>query len=224
MENNELLNGFSADEKTAYLTSIASIATADHSASQEEKDYLNLLSEKANLTDEQKKQVIKSAASNNEENLKVSLDKLKNSELKYSLMTDLSNFAESDGNFTDDEKQNISKIAEYLGINQEQMSAINAFVKKTSETQVDPEKLNNPNILSALGLEDKFKNSGLNFGSIAKGLLGVVGPMLLSRFLGRNMGGNNSNSGLGGGLGSVISSLNGGRGMGGLGGLLSSIL
>jgi hypothetical protein len=55
MENNEpLLAGHTDQEKGAYLGAIASIATADRQASQEELDSLAELCDAARLNDQQK--------------------------------------------------------------------------------------------------------------------------------------------------------------------------
>src|SRR5262245_43106661 len=99
MEKNEgvmtesILQGHSDQEKAAYLAAIASIATADKQASPEEMNYITKLCEAAGLPDEQKQRVLKAAKEISGEELKQSLDILNNSQLKYSLITDLMAFA-----------------------------------------------------------------------------------------------------------------------------------
>ena len=240
MEQNEkLLKDYSDIEKGSYLGAIASIATADRTASEEELEYIQTLAESADLSPEQKEAVQRAATELSGEELQACLDNLKQSELRFSLVTDLIAFAESDQNYTPEEKANIEKIASYLNINQQQFSLLNQFVHKTAETKAEPEQMQQQGFLGSLGLEEKFKNSGINFGSLTKGLIGIAGPMILGSLLSRGMrrrGSGGMGGGLGGmltsglggmfgggGLGSLTSMLNGGRGIGSAGGLLSRI-
>src|SRR5438270_177835 len=94
MENNAtLLAGHTDQEKGAYLGAIASIATADRQASQGELDSLAELRDAAQITDQQKQAVLQAASNISDEELKQCLDILKNSELRFSLVTDLIAFA-----------------------------------------------------------------------------------------------------------------------------------
>ena len=236
MEQTEkLLKDYSDVEKGSYLGAIASIATADRTASEEELEYIQALADSAELSVEQKQTVERAATELSGEELQTCLNNLKGSDLRYSLVTDLIAFAESDQNYTEEEKANIEKIAQYLNINKQQFSLLDQFVKKTKETNAQPEEIQQQGFLGSLGLEDKFKNSGINFGSLTKGLLGFAGPMILGSLLSRGMRGRSGGGGMltgglggmfggGGGLGSLTSMLNGGRGLGSTGGLFSRIL
>ena len=245
MEHTEkLLKDYSDLEKGAYLGAIASIATADRTASEEEMEFIEALADSAELSPEQKEAVRRSATELSGEELNRCLEELKGSDLRFSLNTDLIAFAESDQNYSAEEKANIEKIAQHLNINQQQFSLLDQFVQKTKETEVAPEQVQQQGFLGSLGLEDKFKNAGINFGSLTKGLLGIAGPMILagmvSRGLGRRSGGLGgmlgggglggmlggglgSMLGGGGGLGSLTGMLSGGRGFRNSGGLLSRI-
>ena len=226
----KLLKDYSNMEKGAYLAAIASIATADRVASDEEIEYLEELAESAELSSDQK-EIIKNAATElTGEDLKKCLDILKKSDLRYSLVTDLITFAHSDQNYTDDEKANIEKIATYLEINNDQFSVLNEFVDETTETKVEPENMEKQGFFGSSGIEDKLKSAGINIGSLTKGLLGIAGPMILASLV--NKGIRRTTGGLGsalgggraGGFGSLISMLNGRRGIGSTGGLFSRIL
>ena len=233
-QTEKLLKDYSDVEKGSYLGAIASIATADRSASEEELEYIETLADSAELSPEQKEAVRRAATELSEDELQKCLDALKGSDLRFSLVTDLIAFAESDQNYTPEEKANIEKIARYLNINQEQFSLLGQFVEKTKTADVPPEDVKQQGFLGSLGLEEKFKNSGINFSSLAKGLLGIAGPMILASLVSRGMG---RRGGLGGmlggglmgglrrgGLGSLTGMLNGGRGFGSTGGLLSRVL
>src|SRR5215213_5183703 len=94
-----LLKDYSDMEKGAYLGAIASIATADHSATEEELDYLMALADSAELSEEQKDGVARAATELTPDELKRCIDILKTSELRFSLITDLISFAKADGNY-----------------------------------------------------------------------------------------------------------------------------
>ncbi len=247
MEQQEvLLKDYSDMEKGAYLGAIASIATADHSATEEELEYLMALADSAELSEEQKQVVSRAATELSEDELKRCIEILKTSELRFSLVTDLISFAKADEHYTEEEKANIEKIAQQLNINQHQFSLLDEFAQKTTDKNVQAvADTKQPGFLSSLGLdglENKFKNSGINMGSLTKGLLGVAGPIILGSLLSRGMrgrGGGGLNpfgmgggggigglggGGFGGGFGSLIGMLSGGRGFGRSGGLLGRIL
>jgi uncharacterized tellurite resistance protein B-like protein len=246
MENEKILHDYSDVEKGAYLGAIASIATADRQATQEEIEYLNALADTAGLSAEQKEAVSQIANGVSPGDLQQCLDILKGSDLKYSLITDIIAFAKSDANYSDAEKTNIDKIAQYLGVNEEQVSALQQFVSKTAESGLPPEEVTKHGFLDSLGLGNVFKSSGLDKGNLTKNILGIAGPMILGALLSRGLRGRQGGGGaLGGmfgggggmfggggggmfpmgnsGLGGLFSMLSGGRGFSNSGGLLSSI-
>jgi len=251
MQNAEtILQGSTDMEKGAYLGDIASIATADREATPEEVQYLSTLADSAGLSGEQKEAVIKAASEISDEDVLRCLDVLKNSELKYSLVTDVIAFAKSDNNYSDSEQKSVQKMADYLGVNQQQFSLLDHFTDKAKElsssnnspaASTAPEAPPEPkSFLSSLGLEDKLQNAGINGSSLLKGLLGVAAPMLLANMvtsgLNRNRGYGGGMFGGGGGmfgggggmfgsgLGSVFSMFGGNRGFRSSGGLLSRVL
>lgn len=227
----KLLKDYNDLEKGAYLGAISSIATADHSATDEEIEYIMALAESAELSTEQKQAVHRAATELTGQELKKCLDILKNSDLKYSLVTDLISFAESDKKYSDEEKANVEKISQYLGINEQQFNLLDQFVKKTAEMQPEPEEINKPNFLSKLGLDQKFKNSGINMSGLTKGLLSIAGPIILanlmrgrqSRGMSSSLNPFNMSGGTGGGLGSIISMLSGGRGFSSTGNMFNRV-
>ena len=246
-----ILDGYSNLEKGAYLGAIASIATADRTASPEEKDYINALCESANLTDEQTKLITQVAATQvADDDLNRFLDVLKTSDLRYSLVSDLIAFAQSDKNYSEEEKQTVEKISQYLGLSHQQLSVLDEFTKKAVQEapnhaeSIQSEQTTPQNFLESLGFGDKLKSAGINSNSLLKGALGIIGPFILARMLsgkrrggggllGGILGGNAMTGGGGmfGGLGGLFGGggllgglLGGGRGFGNAGGLLSRIL
>lgn len=228
--NNEqtILEGYSESEKGAYLGAIASLATADREASQEEIEHIQLLCKSAQLSPQQTDHVVRAATELSGEELNRCLDILKNSELKYSLVADLSAFAKADNNYSEEEQQNVQKIAQYLGLNQQQFSLLDQFAEKTVTTDQPVEEVASPSFLSSSGLKEQMQKAGINTNGLLKNLLSFAGPMILGGLLGNAMGRRRRNTGAGmmggGGLGSLIGMLSGGRGFGGTGGLLGKIL
>lgn len=218
-----ILEGYSDLEKGAYLGAIASLATADRSASEEELTYIEALCEGAELSESQT-DLIRRAAKEPmaDDDLKRCLDVLKDSELRFSLISDLIAFAEADQNYTPEEKQNVEKVAAYLGVNQQQFSLLDQFTKKAvqeapAQAQALQDGTTQPsNFLGGLGFGDKMKSAGINTNGLLKGALAVMGPILLAQmFRGGRRGGT-----MGGGM------LGGGGGLGGMlgGGLLGGLL
>ena len=234
----QILEGYTDAEKGAYLSAIASLATADREASAEEVEYLTELGQAAGLTEQHMSAVERAATETSGEELKANLDILKNSELKYSLVADLIAFAKSDQNYSEAEQQNVQKIGQYLGLDERQFSLLDQFAKTAAE-QPAAQQGGVQNMLGIGGLGNKMQSAGINTGGLLKGLIGMAAPLLIGRMLSRRMGGRGGGGlggmlggggglggmlGGGGGLGSLIGMLNGGRGFGGTGGLLGKIL
>lgn len=249
MEQETILDGYSDAEKGAYLSAIASLATADRQASEEELDYLRALATAANLPQSQLQSVEQAATDTSGQNLNQNLDVLKNSELRFSLVADLISFAKADQNYSEAEQQSVQRISEYLGVNSQQFGLLNEFAQNTAAQNVqDPQAAQS--MLGIGGLGSKMQSAGINTGGLLKGLLGLAAPMILGKMMGGRggaiggllggvlagglggmFGGGGNAGGIpsgqqsgGGGLGSLIGMLNGGRGMGSTGGLLGKVL
>jgi uncharacterized tellurite resistance protein B-like protein len=232
MENTHVLEGYSDQEKGAYLGAVASIATADRQASEEEMQYIAALCNAADISETQKEAVMRAANELSGEELKKCLDILKNSDLKYSLVTDIIAFAKADNNYVTEEQKRVEEISQYLEVNQNQFSLLNEFTEKAAAKDVPAEEKAKPSFLSSLGLNDKLKNAGINSNSLMKGLLAIGGPILLGSILSGAMRRRGSGTGMfgnmgglmgGAGLGSIIGMLSGGRGFRNTGGLLGRI-
>ncbi len=232
MVNKEnILEGHTDLEKGAYLGAIASLATADRKASEEEMKYIQNLCDAAQLSVQQKEMVVRAATEMSGEELKKCLNVLKTSDLKYSLITDLIAFGKSDSEYSMDEEKSVQKIASHLGVGEKQFSLLDQFADKITTSEAAPEEKTKPTFFSSLGFNEKIQNAGINPGTLFNGLLGIAGPMILAGILqgnrrktGIGSGGLGGSSLGGGGLGSLIGMLSGGRGIGGTGGLLGRIL
>jgi len=227
----QLLQNYSEPEKTAYLSAIAALATADRQASAPEAEFLQRLAQQAGLSEGATRQVLAAADHADNSTVQQSLDQLKSSDLRYSLVTDLISLARADGNYSAGEEEMVGKMAAYLGINPEQKQTLENVVDQAASVPHDPQDPNKQGFLSSIG--DKLSNVGIPKGALMAGLLGVVAPMVISKVMG---GGNNGNpqshsGSMGGLLGGAMGNLGGGGGsmgslLGGLlgGGLLSGVL
>jgi uncharacterized tellurite resistance protein B-like protein len=225
----KFLEGHTDIEKGAYLGAIASIAMADRQASEEEIQYLTELCRAADLSELQTQAVIRAANELQGKELTRCLDILKDSDLRFSLITDMLAFAKADGNYDEAEQENVSEIAEYLQVDQHQFSLLDQFADKAASTEVPPEAIAHPNFLSSIGLKDKLENEGIDGGSLLKSLASIAGPLVLGGMLARGMSGRpsaGSGGGMyeGGGLSSIIGMLSGKRDMSSMGGLLGRVL
>lgn len=234
MEKQTILEGYSDLEKGAYLGAIASIATADREATEEELGYIRELCEAANLTGEQAALIERAATELSGEELNRCLDVLKGSDLKHSLITDMIAFAKSDNNYTIEEEAGIKQISDYLGVSEQQFSLLDQFARKATEQPQAAQQQNvtdhataasSPqNLFGLVGLGDKMQSAGINTNGLFKGLLSVAAPLLIGGMISRGLGGRRGGMmgggglggfGMGGGLGSLIGMLGGGRSFGG---------
>ena len=120
MSNSTPLESYPLEERKAYIQAIASIATADRTASAAELEYLSILSTEIGLSESDKESIIESGNDLSDDSLFQSIAILKNSELRFSLLAELINFAESDNEYHDEEKKSVEKIANFLNINPQQ--------------------------------------------------------------------------------------------------------
>jgi uncharacterized tellurite resistance protein B-like protein len=211
----QLLQNYSEQEKTAYLSAIASLATADRQASGAEGEFLQALAQQAGLSGGATQQVLAAAKDATNQSIQQNLDVLKNSDLRFSLVTDLISFARADGSYANDEEAMIAKMAQYLGINPEQKQALESVVDQAANVPHDPQDPAKSGFLSSIG--DKLSNVGIPKSALMAGLLGVVAPMVISKV----MGGGQQNSGSpSGSLGGLL----GGAAHSGLGGMLGGLL
>lgn len=224
MDNTLPLQSYSLAERTAYIQAIASIATADRAASPEELEFLSALSNEIGIPEADRETIIGSATNLDDHSLFSSLEVLKTSELRFSLLADLIRFAESDQEYHEEEKKNVEKIATFLNINPQQAELLNEFVDETKKAEANTEPAGTQNFSALSGIQEKLKASGIDIGSLAKGLMATLGPLILAKVMGgRRSGGMGSGFGSGG-LGSLISGLGGGSRSAGTGGILGNIL
>ncbi|QKG54388.1 TerB family tellurite resistance protein [Hymenobacter sp. BRD67] len=202
----QLLQNYSEPEKTAYLSAIASLATADRQATPTQIEFLQHLTQQAGLSAGSAQQVLQAAQDPNNQTVQQSLDQLKSSDLRYSLVTDLISFARVDGTYSPGEEEMVGKMAAYLGVNPDQKQALENVVDQAASVPHDPQDPSKQGFLSGLG--DKLSSVGIPKNALMAGLLGVVAPMVISRVIGGGGTSQGQPSGtLGGLLGGAMGNL-----------------
>ena len=121
------LEAYSENEQIAYLSILSAVCYVDKEFGDKEKRQLDILLAQLKISDEGKAKIYSSVFSLQQENKLTHLEAIQNlgnSELKYTLISDLCLFSLVDSKFTDEEYQYIIGIGEALGITQEQVDAI----------------------------------------------------------------------------------------------------
>jgi uncharacterized tellurite resistance protein B-like protein len=135
------LEDYSEDERVAYLSILSSICYVDKEFSDQEKHQLDTLLENLKISDEGKGKIYSSIFSLQHED-KLSylgiIQDLNNTELKYTLISDLCLFAFADSDFCDEEYQYTLEIGEVLGITQEQIDAIKSVQENIAKIKDIP--------------------------------------------------------------------------------------
>lgn len=221
MNETGLLTVYDTEEKEAYIGIIASIATADRVATEDELEYLAALSEASGVD-----AAVAEAAAKDSSNTQLlqHLEKLKRSNLRFSLIADIISFARSDGKYTIDEEERIKSICGYLGITEEQSNVLSNVVEKSNALVTTREEATDQGFFEKNGFTEMLNKANIPIDSIVKGLLGLAAPFILSKMVNRrSLSGTPVAGGLGGGLGgTLLGALQGGR-IGGLGSILGNL-
>jgi len=121
------LEAYPENEQIAYLSILAAVCYADKEFGDEEKRQLDVLLAQLKISDEGKAKIYSSVFNLQHEDKLANLEAIQNlgnTELKYTLISDLCLFSLVDSKFTDEEYQYILGIGEALGITHEQVDAI----------------------------------------------------------------------------------------------------
>jgi hypothetical protein len=124
------LEGYSEDEQIAYLSILSAVCYVDKEFGDKEKGQLDVLLAQLKISDVGKAKIYSSVFNLQHEDKLANLDAVQdlgNTELKYTLISDLCLFSLVDSKFTDEEYQYIHGIGEVLGITREQVDAIKSL-------------------------------------------------------------------------------------------------
>ncbi|NJL15150.1 MAG: TerB family tellurite resistance protein [Microscillaceae bacterium] len=189
MEENTFLKQ-SEEVRAAYLVVLGAISTADHENTEEELAFMEQMTAVADLSEEYKSQVSNALKDTKSVDLKSQLEKLKDNELKFALVTDLLNMAYKDGDLENSEVEAIKQVNGVLGISNEQYEALLQYTKAANQEadkedgtpDVSPEgEIKAPkaaNFLDSMGLGTMFSQLGIPAGNFKSG--STVGNQLAS--------------------------------------------
>ena len=121
------LEDYSEKEQIAYLSIISAVCYVDNDFGDKEKHQLDVLLEQLKISDLGKAKIYSSVFNLQHEDKFANLEAIQNlgnTELKYTLISDLCLFSLVDSKFTDEEYQYILGIGGVLGISREQVDAI----------------------------------------------------------------------------------------------------
>lgn len=124
------LEEYSENEQIAYLSVLSAVCYVDKVFGDMEKRQLDVLLAQLKISDVGKAKIYSSVFNLQREDKLANLEAIQilgNTELKYTLISDLCLFSLVDSKFSDDEYQYILGIGEVLGITQEQVDAIKSI-------------------------------------------------------------------------------------------------
>ena len=124
------LEEYSENEQVAYLSILSAVCYVDKEFGDKEKHQLDILLAQLKISDAGKAKIYSSVFNLQHEDKLANLEAIQNlgnTELKYTLISDLCLFSLIDLKFTDEEYQYILGIGEVLGITQEQVDAIKSI-------------------------------------------------------------------------------------------------
>lgn len=129
-QNKHPLEEYSETEQIAYLSILSAICYTDKEFGDKEKRQLDILLAQLKISDIGKAKIYSSVFNLQHEDKLANLEAIQNlgnTELKYTLISDLCLFSLVDSRFTDEEYQYILGIGEILSITQEQVDAIKSI-------------------------------------------------------------------------------------------------
>ena len=134
-ETKHLLTSYSQGDKVAYLSIVASIASADHNVSDEEIAHLRKLCKSVEISSKGLGTVISAAEHPSKVNVVKYIKDLSSSDLRFSLMTDIIALAFADDEFTSEEETKITAMAKTLKIKPDQLAAIKKYIEAVRSAQ-----------------------------------------------------------------------------------------
>jgi hypothetical protein len=135
-------------EQIDYLSILSAVCYADKEFGDKEKRQLDVLFEQLKISDVGKAKIYSSVFNLQHEDKLANFEAIQNlgnTELKYTLISDLCLFSLVDSSFTDEEYQYILGIGEVLGITQEQVDAIKSVRKILIKSRIFPQILKDLN-------------------------------------------------------------------------------
>lgn len=231
----------SEDVRASYLVVLAGITTIDRQNTPEEIAFMEQMGTAANLSDNYKAQVTGAMENTQSVKMQEHLNKFKNNDLKYALVTDIINLCNADGNLNAEELEAAKKITSFVGVSDEQFEALTKYVDAANKEASQPTSTSTSggNFLDKVGLTGIFQKLGIPTSNFINGTtvsLALAGAayFIINNFMksGNQQTQNTANAGgMTGFLGQALGSLMGGgsqnqgqQGQQGIAGMVSGFL
>ncbi len=137
-------------ERIDYLTLVASMAFADHSADDRELERARAMCEALELSEEGTVKVLASASDASRVELDEILERLKRSELRYALMIDIIDIAYADEEVVEAEVKEIAALADKLDISAGDIEMLRRYVEKGRKLTDGKNELSDAQIAAGL--------------------------------------------------------------------------
>ncbi len=177
-ENNPLLN-YTEEQRAAYLTVLSSLSLADGEVDDEEAQLVEQMCKDSQLSFKPKMQVLNALYTPDDTDVEASLDTLKETDLKFSLVADILKLVQADGEFTPDEVKEVAMLKSSLLLSDAQYDAVNKYVEMASS--LTSEGITS-DFLEKSGLDKKFAELGIPADTFSAGT--TVGEALGKAALG----------------------------------------
>ena len=230
--DNPLLN-YNESERTAYLTLLASVASADYENSEGEVAFMQQMCSMAQVGESGIQEVTNAMQNPSGVNFATHINALKNSELKFSLVADILNMVNADGDTDAEELAHIKRLNAALGINEEQFGVMDQYVQKANKFASEQEGIPGlgsllggsgggglgdllgaaTSFLTQSGMQNQFQQAGIPTNNFQSGsTIGTILGGLATNFLQSKLSGGapSGGSGAGGMLGGLVGSVLGG--------------
>jgi len=174
------LEEYSENEQIAYLSILSAVCYVDKEFGDKEKRQLDVLLAQLKISDVGKSKIYSSVFNLQHEDKLANLEAIQNlgnTELKYTLISDLCLFSLVDSKFTDEEYQYILGIGEVLGITLEQVDAIKSIQENLDKIKDIP--TNSERFKQVIqDSTSKLAGVGVSIGAIAASgvTFGLSGP------------------------------------------------
>ena len=138
------------DERVDYLTLVASMAFADHSADDRELERVRTMCVALELSDAGTSRVLAGASDAGRVELDAILERLKRSELRYALMIDIIDIAYADEEVVESELEEINALADKLDISAGDVEMLRRYVEKGRKLTDGKNELSDAQIAAGL--------------------------------------------------------------------------
>lgn len=146
-----ILNSCSTKEKLAYLQLVIFIAFSDHHLSDDEAEFLDKITEIANLSEEDKQKLATYSRQPASIDVQLCAQNIARSPLREILLVDLMVIARSDDDVATEERTAITQIAVFLGVPLDEVIRLTNSVNKYSSSDSNaPEEWINQSMISIL--------------------------------------------------------------------------